>query len=486
MDHVRVHYNSSQPAQLNALAYAQGSEIHVAPGQEQHLPHEAWHVVQQAQGRVRPTLQLKDGVPVNDDVGLEREADVMGAKALERGPRADGIHGPNSIPISTTPQIEGGTTNSPDVTVANNDSANLANGRGSARQGGVELQRMADQRPQAALQGEVDGRAVETKKLDLTPGSAGSVRVVAQARYLDGLFGAAQLRPDPANASFSQVKKNDRAFGTTLQRRRDRDASAEPPSSMRRWLDRDKGSQTYIQYANIQYDINKNRAEKIIPKIVDSLGKSSSSGAQNSTYCPPDEKQWQVSPEPGSNKPFPKFGLRIEYNHRTLMHAEKMSVRYHTTFKRNRESGKVDMTANDNRAPAPAAKQASKDSVLNMNLNQIWAHQLQYFLQLESIAEKIQNPLGKLSSIKRSQIENPSTLATYWITNKAEDDHKDHKVDDEDDWLALSGSPNGNALLWLILQSPSLGEPLDVEAIKKDPTCMYNIEVREGPTLIFN
>ncbi|GGC76619.1 eCIS core domain-containing protein [Undibacterium terreum] len=82
MDHVKVHYNSNNPAQLNAHAYAQGSEIHVAPGQEQHLPHEAWHVVQQAQGRVRPTMQMKTGIPVNDDVGLEAEADVMGAKAL--------------------------------------------------------------------------------------------------------------------------------------------------------------------------------------------------------------------------------------------------------------------------------------------------------------------------------------------------------------------------------------------------------------------
>ena len=81
MDHVRVHYNSSQPAQLNALAYAQGSDIHLAPGQEQHLPHEAWHVVQQAQGRVKPTLQMKDGVPVNDDTGLEHEADLMGKNA---------------------------------------------------------------------------------------------------------------------------------------------------------------------------------------------------------------------------------------------------------------------------------------------------------------------------------------------------------------------------------------------------------------------
>lgn len=82
MDHVKVHYNSDKPAQLNAHAYAQGSDIHMAPGQEQHLPHEAWHVVQQMQGRVKPTMQMKGDVQVNDDVGLETEADVMGAKAL--------------------------------------------------------------------------------------------------------------------------------------------------------------------------------------------------------------------------------------------------------------------------------------------------------------------------------------------------------------------------------------------------------------------
>lgn len=85
MDHVKVHYNSAQPAQLNAHAYAQGSEIHVGPGQERHLPHEAWHVVQQAQGRVEPTMQMKAGVAVNDDRGLEAEADDMGAQALRIG-----------------------------------------------------------------------------------------------------------------------------------------------------------------------------------------------------------------------------------------------------------------------------------------------------------------------------------------------------------------------------------------------------------------
>ena len=84
MDDVRVHYNSNKPAQLQSHAYVQGTDIHIAPRQEKHLPHEAWHVVQQKQGRVKPTMQMKRGVNVNDEVGLEREADVMGAKAMTK------------------------------------------------------------------------------------------------------------------------------------------------------------------------------------------------------------------------------------------------------------------------------------------------------------------------------------------------------------------------------------------------------------------
>ncbi|MFC0350150.1 DNA/RNA non-specific endonuclease [Undibacterium danionis] len=45
------------------------------------MPHEAWHVVQQAQGRVKPTMQLKSGNVINDDLSLEAEADKMGAQA---------------------------------------------------------------------------------------------------------------------------------------------------------------------------------------------------------------------------------------------------------------------------------------------------------------------------------------------------------------------------------------------------------------------
>lgn len=79
---VRVHYNSSKPATVGAHAYAQGSSIHLAPGQEKHLAHEAWHTVQQKQGRVQPTTSV-NGLAVNDSPSLEKEADIMGSKAMQ-------------------------------------------------------------------------------------------------------------------------------------------------------------------------------------------------------------------------------------------------------------------------------------------------------------------------------------------------------------------------------------------------------------------
>ncbi|MBE9006503.1 DUF4157 domain-containing protein [Fortiea sp. LEGE XX443] len=87
LDNVRVHYNSPKPAQLQALAYTQGTQIHVAPGQEEHLPHEAWHVIQQMQGKVKPTMQMK-GLQINENEKLEKEADVMGNKAIIQRTRA--------------------------------------------------------------------------------------------------------------------------------------------------------------------------------------------------------------------------------------------------------------------------------------------------------------------------------------------------------------------------------------------------------------
>jgi hypothetical protein len=81
LDDVRVHRGSPLPAHFDADAHTRGSEIHLAPGQENLLAHEAWHVVQQRRGRVRPTTRM-GGHPINDDLGLEREADVMGQRAL--------------------------------------------------------------------------------------------------------------------------------------------------------------------------------------------------------------------------------------------------------------------------------------------------------------------------------------------------------------------------------------------------------------------
>ena len=92
---VRIH-QGDRAAAIGALAYTQGTDIHFAPGRydpsstagQELLGHELAHVVQQSSGRVGATLQKK-GVAINDDSGLEREADQMGARAA----RGEPVHG---------------------------------------------------------------------------------------------------------------------------------------------------------------------------------------------------------------------------------------------------------------------------------------------------------------------------------------------------------------------------------------------------------
>lgn len=109
MNGVQVHRNSSAPAQLQAHAFAQGSEIHLGPGQEKHLPHEAWHIAQQRQGRVEPTLKM-NGAAINHDPALEQEADTMGGKAETAG--KNGAHElPKTgklVTASSKPVLQGG------------------------------------------------------------------------------------------------------------------------------------------------------------------------------------------------------------------------------------------------------------------------------------------------------------------------------------------------------------------------------------------
>lgn len=85
---VRVHPGSPRARMLGAQAFAQGDEVHVAPGYWQPetprgrelIGHELAHVLQQRDGRVAPTSSVA-GATLNDDAGLEREADVLGARA---------------------------------------------------------------------------------------------------------------------------------------------------------------------------------------------------------------------------------------------------------------------------------------------------------------------------------------------------------------------------------------------------------------------
>jgi len=80
LDDVKVHYNSSEPSEFGAEAFAENDEIFVGPGKEKMIPHEVWHVVQQKQGRVQPTGKI-NGRNFNDDPILEEDADVMGEKS---------------------------------------------------------------------------------------------------------------------------------------------------------------------------------------------------------------------------------------------------------------------------------------------------------------------------------------------------------------------------------------------------------------------
>jgi hypothetical protein len=92
---VDIHKDSPQAPSLGALAYTQGNDVHFAPGQynpgskegQELLGHELAHVIQQREGRVKPTKQGKD-MSVNTDPALEKEADEQGKQAAQ-GKMAD-------------------------------------------------------------------------------------------------------------------------------------------------------------------------------------------------------------------------------------------------------------------------------------------------------------------------------------------------------------------------------------------------------------
>lgn len=83
MDDVNVEYNSDKPAQLKALGVAKGGNtIQLARGAEEHLPHEAGHIIQQKKGEVKATTEV-NGQAVNDDKAMEAGADNYAAQAMK-------------------------------------------------------------------------------------------------------------------------------------------------------------------------------------------------------------------------------------------------------------------------------------------------------------------------------------------------------------------------------------------------------------------
>lgn len=74
-----IHWNSSKPAEVGAHAYASGKDVHIASGQEKHVYHELGHVVQQSRGHV-PVTTTVNGMGVNDNPTLEKQADTIGSQ----------------------------------------------------------------------------------------------------------------------------------------------------------------------------------------------------------------------------------------------------------------------------------------------------------------------------------------------------------------------------------------------------------------------
>ena len=212
---VKVHYNSPKPAQIQSLAYTRGTEIHVGPGEEEHLPHEAWHVVQQMQGRVQPTKQMKGGVLVNDEEWKEKEADVMGAKASASAEQLTGGKEEEKILQGKFDSGAAGAGNEKKESLANR------NGLPDNRKSGVELlsgmsldkKKVHYQLAQPAQHNALAN--AQSSDIHVAPGKEQkepneALHIVQQAQ--GGLLGAAQLSSDPAKVSYRPSARDEMAI----------------------------------------------------------------------------------------------------------------------------------------------------------------------------------------------------------------------------------------------------------------------------------
>lgn len=149
LDDVKVHYHSPNPAKMQAWAYTKGADIYVGPGQERNLPHEAWHVVQQKEGRVKPTLQAM-GAAINDDQALEKEADMMGAMALDGKKIPKTRPGPNLMWTSEMAKTEPAYQQSWHMSVGVSPVVVQRNGKKLVETRGKEYKKKAKERKEEA------------------------------------------------------------------------------------------------------------------------------------------------------------------------------------------------------------------------------------------------------------------------------------------------------------------------------------------------
>lgn len=193
---VRVYEGPSAPA-IGASAYTRGSDIHFGPGRYQPgtaagralLGHELAHVVQQAQGRVRPNAVI-GGVGVNDSPELEREAEEQGARAA-RGEvvqtRAAGTTGAVTVPVAQRTTEVG----------------NLAYGHGAFM--GMALDLLADEKWREILRQLMPDVFREVQADERTARAGGDAAAAATARLIQ----AFENNPVCAAYGTSVMKKRD-------------------------------------------------------------------------------------------------------------------------------------------------------------------------------------------------------------------------------------------------------------------------------------
>lgn len=212
---VSVRYDSPHPARVGALAYARGREIHLARGQEKHLPHEAWHLTQQARGKVRATGRA-GGAPLNDDPALEREADRMGARAL-----ALGATGPATVTTTTTLGAAGPVqrvdSDDEDVAPVRGRGRGRGEPRGRGRRGGAA---QARSRKREREEDEAPPQQVPPPVGDLYRGLSWDDAEPIDARespYLDAIRrGSADNNPARLSLAYAVLPGERRDFATSV------------------------------------------------------------------------------------------------------------------------------------------------------------------------------------------------------------------------------------------------------------------------------